>query len=173
MGERGLTRRPAGPAAMMDLEEAKRVLAAFEREGVEYVLIGSMAMAAQGLVRATRDLDFFVSPKPANVERLRRALRQLFEDPHVDEISAEDLGGEYPAVEYVPPHGRYSIDILARLGEAFRYETLEWEELLLDGIRVRVATPAMLYRMKKGTVRPQDRLDAETLRQEFGLDEEG
>jgi hypothetical protein len=38
---------------MMDLDEAKRILTAFEREGLEYVLIGSMAMAAQGLVRAT------------------------------------------------------------------------------------------------------------------------
>jgi hypothetical protein len=158
---------------MMDLSEAKRILAAFEAEGVEYVLVGSMAMAAQGLVRATRDLDFFVSPRTDNVERLKRALKHLYDgDPNVDQISAEDLNGEYPAVEYIPPHGGYSIDILARLGEAFRYETLEFEELQLDGIRVRVATPAMLYRMKKDTVRPQDRLDAETIRREFGLDEE-
>ena len=158
---------------MMDLNEAKRILAAFEREGVEYVLVGSMAMAAQGLVRATRDLDFFVSPQPANIERLKRAFKALYDDdPNVDQISAEDLAGEYPAIEYVPPHGEYSIDILARLGEAFRYETLESEELRLDGTLVRVATPAMLYRMKKGTVRPQDRLDAETIRREFGLDEE-
>jgi len=158
---------------MMDLNEAKRILAAFERENVEYVLVGSMAMAAQGLVRATRDLDFFVSPDPHNVARLKQALKLLYDDdPNVDQISAEELGGEYPAVEYVPPHGRYSIDILTRLGEAFRYETLDFEEVLLDGIRVRVATPAMLYRMKKGTVRPQDRLDAETIRREFGLEEE-
>lgn len=158
---------------MMDLNEAKRILATLEREGVEYVLIGSMAMAAQGIVRATRDLDFFVSARPENVARLKRALKSLYDnDPNVDEISAEELAGEYPAVEYVPPHGQYSIDILTRLGEAFRYESLEFEELQLDGIRVRVATPAMLYRMKKGTVRPQDRLDAETIRQEFGLDEE-
>ncbi len=159
--------------AMMDLNEAKRILAAFEDEDVAYVLVGSMAMAAQGLVRATRDLDFFVSPEEENVARLKRALKSLYDgDPNVDQISAEELAGDYPAVEYVPPHGRYSIDILTRLGEAFRYETLEFEELLLDGIRIRVATPTMLYRMKKGTVRPQDRLDAETIRQEFGLDEE-
>lgn len=157
---------------MMNLEEAKRILGAFAREGVDYVMIGSMAMAAQGLVRATRDLDFFVSPAPDNVRRLKQALRALFDgDPNVDEITAEDLGGDYPAIEYTPPHGLYSIDLLARLGEAFRYETIEWETLTLDGIPVRVATPGMLYRMKKGTVRPQDRLDAETLRREFGLDE--
>jgi hypothetical protein len=158
---------------MMDLEEAKRILRALEREGVEYFLIGSMAMAAQGLVRATRDLDFFVSPTEANIARLRQALKALYdEDPNVDEIVADDLAGNYPAIEYSPPHGRYSMDILSRLGEAFRYETIESEAIMLDGIQVRVATPRMLYRMKKDTVRPQDRLDAETLRRQFGLTEE-
>ena len=158
---------------MMDLQEAKRILAAFEREGVEYVLIGSMAMAAQGFIRATRYLDFFVAPSEANVERLRRALMALYDGaPNVEQITSADLAGDYPAIEYVPPSGAYSIDILSRLGEAFRYESIEREELVLDGIRVQVATPRMLYRMKKDTVRPQDRLDAETLRLQFGLQEE-
>jgi hypothetical protein len=158
---------------MMDLAEAKRILAALEREGVEYVLIGSMAMAAQGLIRATRDLDFFVSPSEENVQRLRRALASLYDDdPNIEQITASDLAGEYPAVEYTPPSGTYSMDILSRLGDAFRYENIESEVVVLDGIEVHVATPRMLYRMKRDTVRPQDRLDAETLRRQFGLKEE-
>jgi hypothetical protein len=158
---------------MMDFGELRRILAAFEREGVRYVLVGSMAMAAQGIVRATRDADFFVAPDEQNVERLRRALKSLFDyDPNVDEITAADLGGDYPAVEYTPPHGRYSMDILSRLGEAFRYEELEAEDVIVEGVRARVATPRMLYRMKKDTVRPQDRMDAETIRTRFGLKEE-
>jgi hypothetical protein len=157
---------------MIDITEAKRILAAFERERVEYVMVGSMAMAAQGLVRATRDVDFFVSPTAGNVEALRRALKSLYQDdPNVDEIRAEDLAGDYPAIQYIPPDTDYSLDLLARLGEAFRFETIESEELVLDGIRIRVATPAMLYRMKRDTVRPQDRLDAERLRQLFKLEE--
>ena len=44
--------------------------------------------------------------------------------------------------------------------------------LVVDGISIRVATPTQIYRMKKGTVRPQDRLDAEAIRERFGLDEE-
>jgi hypothetical protein len=64
------------------------------------------------------------------------------------------------------------MDILSRLGEAFRFEELESEEVIVDGIRARVATPRMLYRMKKDTVRPQDRMDAETIRTRFGLREE-
>ena len=97
---------------LVDFEEAKRILAAFERDGVQYVLIESMAMAAQGLIRATRDVDFFVS------------------------------------------------------------KTWSREVLVVDGISVRVATPNQLYRMKKDTVRPQDRVDAEAIRERFGLEEQ-
>lgn len=156
----------------MTFDEAKIIFAALEREEVEYVLVGAMAMAAQGLIRATRDLDFFVSSQPDNVERLKRALKALFDDLSIDEISAQDLAGEYPAIAYVPPHGRFSLDILSRLGEAFRFEDLEWEEMFMEGIRVRVATPRMLYRMKKDTVRPQDRVDAAWIRRIFELEEE-
>jgi hypothetical protein len=157
---------------MLDLAEAKRILAALGREEVEYVLVGSMAMAAQGLVRATRDLDFFVAATEANIGRLRAALRSLYDnDPNVEQISASDLAGDYPAVEYQPPQAGYSMDILSRLGDAFRYETIESQDVVLDGIRVRVATPSMLYRMKKDKLRPQDRVDAAALRQAFAIEE--
>ena len=100
------------------------------------------------------------------MDRLKRAFKSLFDnDPNVDEISAEDLAGDYPAVEYTPPHGQYSLDILSRLGEAFSYGDVESEVLATaEGTRISVATPRMLYRMKRDTVRPQDRLDAAVIR---------
>ena len=42
----------------------------------------------------------------------------------------------------------------------------------IEGIRVRVATPRALYLLKKDTVRPLDRQDAEDLRMQFDLEEE-
>ena len=72
----------------VEFQDALAVLRAFEREGVEYVLVGSMARAAQGVVRATQDMDVFVSPTPDNVERLKRALQSVFHDPCIDEITA-------------------------------------------------------------------------------------
>ena len=44
---------------------------------------------------------------------------------------------------------------------------------MIEGVRIRAATPRMLYEMKRNTVRPQDRLDAEAIRERFGLEEEG
>lgn len=155
----------------MTIEEALAVLGALVREGVDFVIVGSMAMAAQGLPRATQDLDLFVSPEKSNLEALKRALQSLFDDPHIDEIDPAELAGEYPAVEYTPPHGRYSLDILTRLGEAFFWEDLarNSEIVELGELGIKVATPEMLYRMKKDTVRPQDRADAARLREVFDL----
>jgi hypothetical protein len=42
---------------------------------------------------------------------------------------------------------------------------------VVEGVQARVATARMLYRMKRDTIRPQDRIDAETIRQRFGLEE--
>lgn len=62
-------------------------------------------MAAQGLPRATQDLDIFVSPEISNLEALKRALQSVFKDPHIEEIDPAELAADYPAVEYTPPHG--------------------------------------------------------------------
>jgi hypothetical protein len=113
-----------------------------------------------------------VSVEAKNIARLKAALQELFNDPEIDSIRADELAGDYPAIRYVPPTGDFWIDILARLGEAFQFADLESEELVVEGVRVRVATPRTLYRMKKDTVRPQDRLDAQALRERFDLLEE-
>lgn len=156
----------------MDFDSVQKVLAALEQERVEYVVFGAVAINLLGLPRATEDLDLFVAPDPENIERLKTALRSVFADPSIEDIKAEELLGEYPAVQYVPPEGTFYIDILTRLGEAFRYEDITSIRLDFGGLTVSVATPEILYRMKKDTVRPKDWGDAEALRRRFKLEEE-
>lgn len=157
----------------MDRDEIIRVLRAFEERGLEYVLIGASAMAFHGLVRATEDLDLFIRATPENIERLRQALRDAYDnDPHIDEISSADLLGDYPAIRYYPPTGDIYLDVLTRLGESARFETVEAEVRKIEDTEVRIATPAALYRMKKGTVREKDRMDAAALREQFELHNE-
>jgi hypothetical protein len=156
----------------MTFDEAVRILAAFERHGVVSVLIGSMAMAAHGIVRATRDIDFFVDPAEPNVARVKAALQDLFHDPEVDQIGAADLAGAYPVIQYVPEGADYWIDFVTRLGDAFQFADVEWERIIVAGVPVCVATPRMLYRMKRDTVRPQDRADAQMLKERFSLEDD-
>jgi len=124
---------------------------------VDFVVFGAIALMAHGLVRAAQDLDVFVRPEPKNIQRLRAALRQVYpDDAAIDEIRHEDLCGAYPAVRYNAPDG-FSIDILERKDFA--------------GVPVPVATPLVLYRMKRDTMRWKDKYDREALRERFDLKE--
>lgn len=156
----------------MDFQTVLALLQALHASGVRYVIVGGIALNFHGLPRATADIDLFVAPDQENVRRLRSALDVVFHDPHIQEIKAEDLAGEYPAIQYVPPSAALHIDILARLGDAFVFDDIEAEEIDVEGCPVRIATARMLFRMKKDTVRTQDRADAERLRRHFNFPED-
>lgn len=129
-------------------------------------------MGAQGLSRATDDIDLFVAPDLENIEKIKRALRKVFPDESIDEISSDDLSGDYPVIRYGPPDHSYIIDLIAKVGDAFSFEEIESEEMLIEGICIKVATPRMLYRLKRDTIRPLDRFDADAIRRRFDLREE-
>jgi hypothetical protein len=156
----------------MDFERFLALLRELERHAVDYVLVGGVALNLHGIVRATEDIDLFIRPDVQNVERLRSALRSVWNDPDIEQITAEDLAGEYPAIRYGPPGEHFVIDILSRLGTAFQFDDIEAETIEVEGVRVRLVTPSMLYRMKKGTVRPIDWADAAALQEKFHLQDE-
>jgi hypothetical protein len=155
----------------MDFDVLKRVLAALEARRVRYVIFGAVALNLHGLARSTEDLDLFVDAEESNIEQLKLALKDAIADPEIDQITAADLLGSYPAVQYFPPGGAFHIDILTRLGDAFRFSDLETERVPYEDLLVTVVTPAMLYRMKRDTVRARDRSDAIALRERFKLEE--
>jgi Nucleotidyl transferase AbiEii toxin, Type IV TA system len=157
----------------MDFEVIKRLLAALEREHVRYAVFGAVAMGLHGLARFTEDLDLFVEPEVENIGRLRAALRSVIDDPEIEQITAADLLGDYPAVQYVPPDATFHIDIVTRLGEAFSFSSLETERTDFDGLTVSVVTAHGLYTMKRDTVRLKDRADAHALRARFGFEDGG
>lgn len=153
----------------MDLSEILRVLKSFAEHGVDYVLIGGVALNLHGIGRPTEDIDFFVSPTAENVSRIQRALQAVYDDESIEGISADDLSGNYPTVRYGPPHGAFYIDLISKLGEFASFDDLKAEEADFRGVAVRLATPETLYWLKKGTVRSRDRADAEALKEKFDL----
>lgn len=155
----------------MDYDATRSVLAALERHGVRYAVFGAAALNLHGLARFTEDLDLFIEPERPNIELLVAALKDVFDDPSLDEISADDLLGDYPAIQYVPPEGTFRLDLLTRLDEVFAFADLEIERVPFDRLTVSVVSPLTLYRMKRGTVRLKDKADAEMLRRRFGIEE--
>jgi hypothetical protein len=142
----------------MNVESFMAVLKAFYEHEVEYILVGGLAVIFHGVSRITKDLDFFVKRDPENIEKLKRALQTVFDDESITEITNDELI-EYPLIRYGTPDNYY-IDIIDRIGEAFRYDDIEFEIIESQGIPVRVATLETLIKMKNGTIRMKDRADA-------------
>ncbi len=155
----------------MDFGKVFDFIRAMNREGVDYITFGAVALNLHGVIRATTDADFFIKPERENIERLKRALRSIWSDPHIDEITADDLLGDYPSVMYGPPDESFSFDFLTRLGEVYSYDNLPSEVIEYEGIPIRVVTAAKLYEMKSNTVRGQDKVDAGRLNSKFRFEE--
>ena len=153
----------------MDRSQIMSLLRALADSEVGYVLIGGLALNLHGLVRATEDVDLLLDANADNVERLRQALRSIYDDPKIEQIDAADLAGKYPVIRYVPPGDNPPINLITRLGTAFAFRDADWQVLDLDGVAVRVATPESLFVMKSRTVRPRDQDDASRLARAFRL----
>lgn len=156
---------------MTAFDRLRDLVQSLNDEKVDYVLFGGQAVNLHGILRFTEDIDLFVCPTVPNVERLRKALRRIWTDPAIEEIDAADLAGDYAVVRYGTPDG-FNLDIVSRIGEAFAFEDVESQLLTFAGIPVRVATPRMLYRMKRDTVRPIDHADAADLKRKFGIEDD-
>ena len=155
----------------MSFDRFLQLLRELEAHRVEYVLVGGAALNLHGIIRATEDIGLFVRLEEGNLERLRAALRAVWNDPEIEEIKACEMADAYPVIRYGPPNEDFAIDLLSRLGTELAFDQLEVEVLELEGVKIRLATAAALYRMKKGTVRPIDRADAAALREKFRLED--
>ena len=78
------------------------LLSAFNADGVEFLVVGAHALAAQGHVRATKDLDIWVRPDPGNAGRVLKALR-AFKAPLHDLTTADFVNPELIFQIGVPP----------------------------------------------------------------------
>ena len=135
---------------------------AFAANDVTYILIGGFAVILHGLSRLTADIDIFVKPETENLQRLKKALKEVFPtDNEIDSLSLSDLH-DYAVVRFGTVDDFY-IDLIAGIGEMFRYEDLDYEVREIAGAQIRIATPETLLRMKKDTVRPEDKRDARFL----------
>lgn len=87
------------------------LLLEFNAGGVEYLLVGAHALAVYGYVRATKALDLWVKPEPANAKRVIAALTS-FGAP-LNDLSQEDLMAKDTVFQIgIPP---LRIDLLTQI----------------------------------------------------------
>lgn len=144
----------------------KDLIAAFNDQGVEYLLVGAHALAAHGHVRATKDLDVWVRPSVENGPRVIRALR-LFGAP-LHDLIAEDFAA--PGIVFQIGVAPVRIDVLTAIdGVSFDQAWADRVSAHFAGLPAPVLSRAHLIVNKRAAGRPQDLADVARL--ESGADE--
>jgi predicted nucleotidyltransferase len=132
------------------------ILRTLVERGVDFVVVGGVAVQAHGYLRATGDLDIVPEPTLLNLSRLSEALAQL--DVHAD----PHLLRSAPQIPLATRYGRLDLLNLAHLaGAPSTFDLLRQRALVvdLDGVLIPVAGLDDLVRMKRAAGRPHDLLD--------------
>ena len=141
-------------------QEQLSLFAAFHKAGVEYAVVGGIAVNAHGFHRNTRDLDVFIRPTLKNAEAAFQALQEL--GAPLSDSEPADLLMDYDHFQLHTAHGR--IDILSSIGE-MSFDTV-WSgrvETVIEGVPVRFISRQNLIENKRQVGRLIDLADVEEL----------
>src|SRR5947199_295597 len=78
----------------------EKLLVNLARTKVDFIVVGGIAVALNGFVRTTEDVDIVVERSPANINRLLKALVE-FGEGHARELSESDFDDAEGAVRIV------------------------------------------------------------------------
>lgn len=159
--------------------EFERVISALNDSGVDYVIVGGIAVVLHGVDRLTADLDVVLDlqrnaaleamkhleqigyrPRPpVRMEEFAEAeRRQLWmETRNMRVFSLWDPHGELPVLDLFVS---YPLDFARLLDESV--------EVDIGGLRTRIASVEHLIEMKSGTSRDKDLQDIAALREKDG-----
>lgn len=163
---------------MIEELEADALLRRLLERGVDFVVIGGLAVAAHGYVRATKDLDVMPDPGRDNLARLLVALRDVHARPvETDEFRAEELPVQFD-LDGLAGGGNWALrtdygrlDVMQRVPGVDGYGQLRTNALAVqvsDVGAVMFAGYDDLLSMKKAASRDVDLIDVARLEEARG-----
>jgi len=141
-------------------EDWRAFIESLNSNGVEYVIVGAVALAYHGFPRYTGDLDVLVHNTDENTKRLESALA-AFGLASLG-LKAADFADSYRVIQLGVPPNR--IDLLTSItGVPFDEAWADRVEADMEGTRVSFISRQALIRNKRLTGRAQDKADLEAL----------
>jgi len=141
-------------------EDWRQFIESLNSNGVEYLVVGAVALAHHGLPRYTGDLDILVRNSIDNCKRLESALAEF--GLAALGIKATDFVDSYRVVQLgVAPNRIYLLTSLT--GVTFEEAWASRVETAIGGTRVNFIGREALIQNKRLTGRAQDKADLEAL----------
>ena len=144
--------------------EPEQLVAALNAAGVAYVIVGGIAVAAHGVVRATADLDLVPEPSAENLDRLARTLADLGAEHPIDEVLTGESLALPVSFKLRTRHG--ALQVLNRMPAVPPYERLRANAITVDltrDVRAVICSLEDLRAMKVASGRPRDLVDVAEL----------
>lgn len=132
------------------------MLSAFLDENVEFIIVGAVAMAFHGYVRATGDIDFWIRISDENAKKVWLALKE-FGAPLFDFKESDLLVSGTVFQIGIPPN---RIDIINQIdGVEFDSAWPNRKIAEFDNLRIPTIGKTDLLNNKRTSDRPKDRID--------------
>jgi hypothetical protein len=147
--------------------DPERIFAALAEQGVEYVVVGGLAVQVHGHVRMTNDLDLIPAPRRENLRRLAAVLNEL--DARVLNAGSEgtriDASMLPRAALWQFATAAGDVDVLHEAPGAAPFDELRSRalEVALGDLRIPFAGREDLISMKRASGRPVDLGDVAAL----------
>jgi hypothetical protein len=155
-----------GDPALRPLD-ARQLLETLARHGVDYTIIGGIAVQVHGHRRTTKDLDIVPAPDDENYARLAAALAELDATPLELPAAGAPSADQLRTAPIVPPlltrHGE--LHVVNQVPGAAPYAELRSRAVVieLDGLELAIAGLDDLIAMKRAAGREADMRDIAVL----------
>jgi hypothetical protein len=134
----------------------EKLLAALAADGIDFAVVGGLAVILNGYPRTTQDADILVHDSPENLRKLLASLAKWGEG-WARELQPEDFLLEAGSIRVME---EFDLDIFTRMLEKklddFRPRLRHWET---SGVRIPYLSPSDLIFLKQVSWRDKDKLD--------------
>ncbi len=139
----------------------ERLLVDLARAGVDFAVVGGVAVSLNGFVRATDDVDILVDESPPNILRLLDCLCRWGEG-WARELKPEDFQAQEGSIRVVED---FDLDIFTRMrGRSLQDFRPGLQYLRVEEVRIPYLAAQDLILLKEGSWREKDQIDVVTLK---------
>jgi len=150
------------PSLAESFSPFEKLLVDLARAGVDFAVVGGVAVSLNGFVRATDDVDIIVSEKPENVSKLLGQLCNW----------GEGWARELKLEEFAPQEGsirvceEFDLDIFTRMrGKSLEDFRPGLKYFRIDSVRIPYISPQDLIWLKQQSWREKDQMDVLALKE--------